>query len=140
MANRNEQLVIDWVEQIWNQQNLDRLGEFHPPTFQNEGGDSTLADTHEWHNRISAVYPDLSYTIEQIFESDGQIAFRWTATGTHKGALWGFIQPTGKTISWNGLHMVKVEDGKIVDVRAVSNTLAQLQQMGVQLQPATAAE
>ena len=133
--NQNEQLIRSWVKQIWNGEDGDSIGDFHPDQFQNEGRESSIGEANKWHQQMRSVYPDLIYTINEIVVAGERVTFRWSATGTHHGVLWGFIQPTGKKISWNGMHLVTVENQKIVEIWAVSNTLAQLQQMGVQLQP-----
>ena len=143
-------LVRQWVEEIWNQGQLQRLGQFHPPTFTNHGQPSTIEETEQWQLQNRATFPDVHYTIDDIFAagdaatpvvgSTTQVAFRWTATATHQGTLWGMIPATGKSITWNGMHMLRVVDQQIVEVWAVGNSVAQLQQMGVTLQPAAPSE
>ena len=134
-ATSNIHLVQDWVEQVWNAGDLEALATFHPPVFQNEGKSSSIADAQAWHKRMRATYPDIQYVIQDIFATAEQVAMRWTATGTHQGTLWGIILPTGKQITWHGMHMVRIENDQIVDIWAVGDTSTQLQQMGVRLQP-----
>lgn len=135
LAEANSALVRDWVEQIWNAGALDRLNHFHPPTFDNHGHLSTIEEAEQWHIRSRATFPDVHYTIEDIFATEDRVALRWTATATHQGDLWGMIPPTGKRITWNGMHLLRVADNRIVEVWAVANTITQLQQMGVTLNP-----
>ncbi|MEM7330921.1 MAG: ester cyclase [Chloroflexota bacterium] len=127
--------VQSWIDQIWNKNQLDRLATFHPETFLNEGHTTTHEQIQSWHERSRAVYPDLIYTVEEVVESENHVTIRWSATGTHQGSLWGFIPPTGKKISWSGIHLVRIQDNLIVEVWASANILTQLQQMGVNLQP-----
>ena len=134
-AEANIALVRQWVEQVWNDGNLDLLGHFHPHTFDNHGQPSNLEEARQWHLRNRATFPDVHYTIDDIFATEAQVAMRWTATATHEGSLWGMIPPTGKHLSWNGMHQLRIADQQIVEVWAIANTIAQLQQMGVTLQP-----
>ena len=136
-AETNMELVRRWVEQIWNAGSLDLIGHFHPPTFDNHGQPSNVEETKQWHIRQRATFPDVRYMIDDMFATDDRVAVRWTATATHRGALWDMIPPTGKTITWTGMHMLRIVNQRIVEVWALANTIAQLQQMGVTLQPAT---
>lgn len=135
MNESNIKLVQRWVEEVWNANDLDALHQFHPPTFQNEGRSTSIGEVRKWHERMRTVYPDLQYTIEDIFALEEQVALRWMATGTHRASLWGIVPATGKEITWKGIHLLRIESGKIVRIWAVADTMAQLQQMGVQLRP-----
>jgi predicted ester cyclase len=135
LAEANMALVREWVEQIWNAGKLERLTQFHPLTFDNHGHRSTLEETEQWHIRSRATFPDVHYTIEDIFATEDRVALRWTATATHQGNLWDMIPPTGKRITWNGMHLLRIAGNRIVEVWAVANTIAQLQQLGVTLNP-----
>jgi predicted ester cyclase len=132
----NIELVRQWVEQVWNAGNLDLLTHFHPASFDNHGRSTTIEESKQWHLHNRATFPDIHYTIDDAFATDDQVAVRWTATATHRGTLWNMIPPTGKTIIWNGMHLLRLANKQIVEVWAVQNTIAQLQQMGVTLQPA----
>lgn len=134
----NIALVRAWVDQVWNQGNVERIVDFHPPTFMNEGQPSTPETAKAWHLSNRVTFPDVQYTIEEIFATDDRVALRWTATATHLGTLWNLIPATGKRITWNGMHLLRVGDKKIVEVWALQNTIAQLRQMGATLHPPTA--
>ena len=135
-AEANVELVRQWVEQIWNAGNMESLTHFHPPTFDNHGKRSNIEETKQWQLRNRVTFPDIHYTIDDIFATDERVAFHWTATATHRGALWNMIPPTGKTITWIGMHLLWLANKQIVGVWAVQNSIAQLQQMGVTLHPA----
>ncbi len=70
----------------------------HPagPTIQGQEG------LRQFVTMYRAAFPDLRFTIEdQLVEGD-KIATRWTARGTHRGALQG-IPPTGKAVNVTGI-------------------------------------
>lgn len=128
-------LVREWVEQVWNAGNVERLSDFHPPTFDNEGHRATIGEIKEWHVRNRVTFPDICYAIDDIFATDDRVALRWSATATHRGALWNVIPPTGKTITWTGMHLLRLADNRIVEIWALQNSVAQLRQLGVTLHP-----
>ncbi|MFN8446644.1 MAG: ester cyclase [Caldilineaceae bacterium] len=133
----NVTLVRRWIDEVWNQGDWERMADFHPAIFENEGKQSTLEDARLWHLHNRTTFPDIHYVIDDIFASEERVAVRWSATATHKGTLWNLIPPTGKTIRWNGMHMLRLTDGKIIEVWALQNSVAQLMQMGAKLSPAS---
>lgn len=135
-AEANMELVRQWVEQVWNNSNVQRIIDFHPPTFANEGKRSTPEEAKQWHLSNRITFPDLHYIIDDIFATEDRVAMRWTATATHLGTMWNMIPPTGKLITWNGMHLLRLADKKIVEVWALQNNIAQLRQMGATLHPA----
>jgi predicted ester cyclase len=128
--------VRAWVEQIWNQGQLEQMAHFHPPTLLNEGEASTLQAMQEWHKRNRATFPDIRYEILDIFGTQDRVAFRWQATATQRGTLWGMIPPTNRAMTWRGVHLVRLQQDKIVEIWALEDSVSMLQQMGVKLQPA----
>ena len=129
------EIVREWIETIWNASHLTEIDQYHPPSFDNEGKSSTPAEARAWHEAMRATFPDVHYQIEEIFAAEDRVTVRWRACGTHQGTLWGLIPPTGKTVEWPGIHVVRVAEGKIVEVWAVANHAAILQQLDVQIVP-----
>jgi predicted ester cyclase len=136
-SESNIKLVRDWVQRVWNDFDLDSLSQFHPASFQNHGHTSTIEETKQWHQRMRVTYPDLHYIIDDILAADDKVAFRWTATATQQGTLWGLIPATNKRVTWSGMHMLRIVNSRIVEVWAVADTVAVLQQLEVRLQPPT---
>lgn len=134
-ADENIAVVRAWVEDIWNFGNLAHLERFHPPTLNNHGRQTTVEEVRQWHQRNRAAFPDIHYTIDAVFAVDDHVALRWTATATHMGTLWNLIPATHRHITWGGMHMLRLVHLQIVEIWAVQDTVAQLQQMGVTLHP-----
>jgi predicted ester cyclase len=66
----------------------------------------------------------------QFMLADGdKVAAHWTATGTHSGELMG-VPATGRPIDFRGVSVVRIEDGKIVDIWGASDWLGLMQQLG----------
>jgi predicted ester cyclase len=55
---------------------------------------------------------------------------RWTLVGTDTGGLMG-MPPSGKTLTFTGTSIVRMEDGLIVERWANVDELGVLQQLGV---------
>ncbi len=64
---------------------------------------------------VRSAFPDFHETIEDLVAEDDKVVARWTTRGTHQGEFAG-IPPTGKSVTWKGMFIVRVADGKIVEV------------------------
>ena len=65
---------------------------------------------------------------------DGLVVQEWTATATHanemrRGDL--VAEPTGKTISWDGLDVIPFEDGLVKRKDVYSDSVSILRQLGL---------
>ncbi len=61
------------------------------------------------------AFPDIQFTIADSVEANDRVAVRWTATGTHKGELFG-VAPTGKTVTMIGVTIFRVENGQVAEL------------------------
>jgi predicted ester cyclase len=76
------------------------------------------------------AYPDLHITIEDVIEEGDKVVFRNTVTGTHGGEHMG-LPPTGKSVTYNEIFIVRFAHGRIVDTWGVVDVLSQMKQLGV---------
>jgi steroid delta-isomerase-like uncharacterized protein len=83
------------------------------------------------------AFPDLNLTIEEQIAEGDMVATRWTATGTHKGDLFG-ISPTGKQTTVGGMTFDRFSGGKIVESWDYWDALGLMQQLGAIPEMATA--
>jgi predicted ester cyclase len=76
------------------------------------------------------AFPDLHFTIEDQIVAGDNITTRWTAEGTHSGAL-GPVPPTARRVRIDGLILDRVAAGKIVERWEQWDQMAMLQQLGL---------
>jgi predicted ester cyclase len=62
-----------------------------------------------------AALPDFTDTVEQQVAEGDLVVTRFTSAGTHRGVLLG-MAPTGKRLTWTGLEMARVADGRIAEL------------------------
>jgi len=75
------------------------------------------------------AFPDFHLMIrDQIAEGD-KVVTRVTFHGTHLGQFSG-IAATGRHVTWAGMAMDRIADGKVVEMWHFQNTAALLQQLG----------
>jgi len=129
----NKDILRRYIEEVWNQKNLDVLDELmstdvinHSPARYELG--------LEAHKQVMSTYltgfPDIHTTADDIIAEGDKVVNRWTATGTHQGELMG-VPATGKKVAWTGITVVRFADGKIVEMWWAYDVLGILQQIGV---------
>ncbi len=67
-----------------------------------------------WESAKSA-FPDMKFGVDLLVESGDLVVSNWTLTGTHTGAAYYDIPPSGKSVTINGTAIVRFRDGKIVE-------------------------
>ncbi len=83
---------------------------------------------------IRAAIPDLEITTEDLFAEGDRVALRVTIRGTHKGQFLN-IRPTGKSIEFWGLDVIRIENGKFVEHWGGPDTFDILRQLGAVITP-----
>lgn len=103
--------------------------------FRSGGGDHDAASFVDVEFAYLDAFPDLTYTIDDLFSSDGLVAVRWTFAGTHEGrggpGLLGDVEPTGREVEVTGLNAVRIEDGAIAELWGEWNGLGLHSQLGL---------
>ena len=79
---------------------------------------------------VHEAFPDIHYTIEDTVAEGDRIATRWTLRGTHRGEFLS-IPATGNQVSVEGIHILRVADGLIMECWESWDQLGMLRQLGV---------
>jgi ketosteroid isomerase-like protein len=90
--------------------------------------DPTPAGLKQANEGFRASFPDLRGTIEQILAFGDWVAARVTWTGTNTGEFMG-QPPTGKTVSFTEIEIVRCDNGRIVDLRQVADLASLMSQL-----------
>ena len=83
---------------------------------------------------VRKTYPDLTMTIIRQYSDGDYVISEFIAEATHKGE-WLGMKPTGKRLSFAGIDIDKIIDGKIVEHSGVMNTFETLFEAKI-IQPA----
>ena len=79
-------------------------------------------------------FPDITFSIEEIFATGDRVIFRYLEKGTHLGEYAG-IPATGNKYEISGIDIWRFENGKVVEVRSDNDMLGLMQQLGMELRP-----
>ncbi len=75
------------------------------------------------------AFPDIHVDFHEVVAEGDLVVHRQTMSGTHLGEFFG-IAPTGNRVEMAGLHLFRMQDGKMVEHRAVNDDLGMLRQLG----------
>lgn len=78
---------------------------------------------------ISQAFPDLSNEEEDLVAEGDRVVVRARLSGTFSGPL-GAVPPTHRRISWDTVHIYRVEGERIAEAWFVTDTLGLLKQAG----------
>jgi predicted ester cyclase len=68
-----------------------------------------------WWQQAKAAFPDMSFTVDLLIESDDLVVSNWTVTGTHTGSPFYDVPPSGDQVTINGTAILRIRDGRIVE-------------------------
>ena len=121
-------------EEVINKGNLDIIPQLFAPsyTYQSPLG-MEIKGAEGFKQAMTMMltaFPDLHFTIDDIFGEGDRVATRGTMQGTFTGELMG-IAPTGKKLKISDLLITRWADGKEVEGWGSMDTLSFYQQLGI---------
>jgi steroid delta-isomerase-like uncharacterized protein len=130
--------AIARYNETWNAHDLDAIMAMHAPdmVFHNHtAGESAEGETVR--NHIGAIFetwPDIRFDGRRTYARQGLIVQEWTATATHSNTMRRgdlVAEPTGRTITWDGLDVIPFEDGLVKRKDVYSDSVSILRQLGL---------
>jgi predicted ester cyclase len=139
----NAELVRAACQVVWTNGEVDRAGEFYAEDFHanypmTDWG-SGLAGVRQLATSVRVGFPDYRERIDELIDAGDNIIVRLTIKGTHTGPLPG-LAATGKTVEFNDVTICRVENGKIVEQRGLTDYLSLYMQLGLVELPAAQAK
>ncbi len=129
----NKTIAERFNEDVWGKGDEAALEELFAPDFIDHAALPGQSPDREGHKQTLAAFrsafPDLNVTTEDIIAEGDKVVSRWTARGTHRGELLG-IDPTGNEVTFTGIDVLRIAEGKVVERWAEGNDLEVMQQIG----------
>lgn len=83
---------------------------------------------YEWLKTVWST--NLRVTIDEVIAENDRVMVRWTCYGTHVSEFAG-LPPTNKAVTYAGINIFRIADGKIAEVWDIFDRLWMWQQLGV---------
>ena len=138
IEEQNKEIVQRFFEEVWKQGKLNVIDEIFATDYTGylDGKLDIIGSDglKQFVKTIRIGLPDIKPIIEdQIAEGD-KVLTRWITTATHKGELFG-IPATGIQVTWTGMSLYRMADGKIVERWKNADMHGLMQQLGMELKP-----
>ncbi len=139
-AHTNKAILQRIYEEVFSQGKLDRIDELvAPDAIEHEvvpglEGATGPQALREFTRAFRAAFPDLKVTAEDWITEGDKVVARFTLTGTHRGEFLG-MPPSGKTIKIEGIDIVRVANGKLVEHWGSTDNLGLMEQLGALPEP-----
>ena len=131
------QTIMDNNTQLWSGGNVDLVDTLyaegcvrHNADVADSEGPEGVKGFVKW---VYTAYPDFKVIFDEPFEFKDRIVTHWTATGTNDGPLNENMPATGKKVSFTGVGISMIENGKITEEWVYYNQLSIYTQMGYEL-------
>ena len=134
LSENGRTIARRFTEDLWDKGQLPVADEIIAADFVDHdpvsGQRSGLDGYKEMVGAFRAAFPDLRVKNEDVIVEGDKVVARWTARGTHSGALMN-IPPTGRQVTLKGVDILRIEGGKIAERWGEFDALGMLQQLGV---------
>ena len=134
----NKALVHRYVEEFVDRGNFGLSDEIFAPNFvrYDAGPDqvSRVEDLKHFFAMLHSGFPGFQSTIEDLLSEGDKVALRFTFRGIHQGEFMG-IAPTGKEVTMSGIEILRIADGKLVEMWNQEDVLGMMRQLGAIPEP-----
>lgn len=123
-VNRHSNFARRALEEVCSGQALDSVGEFYSPDFVDHVNAMEYHGIEGARQSVAlylAIFPDLRFTVEDQVTEGSRVASRWILHGTHRG----------RKVALRGIVISRIEDERIVEDWAASDTLNLVRQLGL---------
>jgi steroid delta-isomerase-like uncharacterized protein len=135
MSVTHKDLIRRLYHEVWNLRRLDLIDQviaeshaLNDPTIT--GGAVGPAAYKRQVERFLVGFPDLQVTVEDTISEKEKAVVAWNMTATHQGEFLG-VSPSNKKVSFNGITINEIANGKILESHIIWDTWGLLHQLGV---------
>jgi len=133
MSIEENKKIVQRYQEIYNSNALDSLSEVVSDNLLTPkimpGIPTGIEGAKAAHRIMLEGFPDYQTTIDDLFAEGDKVAARITMSGTNTGGFMG-IPPTGKHVSFTGIYIARIANGKIVEHWGEEDSISLLQQLG----------
>lgn len=130
----NKTIIRQYVEHIENTGNVSDIREFisedYTEVYEGERYPIGIQGAIDHVLGVRRVFPDLELTIENQISEGEWVVTTYSVTGTFKDEWFG-MKPTGKPISFTGVNVDRIREGKIIEHGGAANLFDPLLKAGV---------
>ncbi|MBP6978399.1 MAG: ester cyclase [Lentimicrobiaceae bacterium] len=130
----NKNIIRHFVDEVENTGNVSRIREFisedYTEIYEGQSYPIGIQGAIDHVLGVRHVFPDLKITIKNQISEGEWVATVYSVTGTFKNE-WFNMKPTGKQITFTGVNVDRIKDGKIIEHGGAVNMFEPLLNEGV---------
>ena len=130
----NKNIIRQYIERIENTGDVSDIREFisedYSEVYEGERYPIGIQGAIDHALGVRRVFPDLNLTIENQISEGEWVVTTYSVTGTFKDEWFG-MRPTGKPITFTGVNVDRIKDGKIIEHGGAVNMFDPLLKAGV---------
>ncbi|MFA5971980.1 MAG: ester cyclase [Lentimicrobiaceae bacterium] len=130
----NKTIIRQYVERIENTGDVSNIREFisedYTEVYEGERYPIGIQGAIDHVLGVIRVFPDLKISIENQISEGEWVVTAYSVTGTFKEEWFG-MKPTGKPITFTGVNVDRIQDGKIIEHGGAVNMFDPLLKAGV---------
>jgi steroid delta-isomerase-like uncharacterized protein len=133
MSDQEHELIVKKLFEEINGRNVGILERLLTSNFVWHGNNDQGRDEYKKDvNAVIAAFPDAKWNIDEIRSEEDKVVVRWSFSGTQRKA-WGEVPSSGRQVTYGGITIFRLEEGKIAEVWNNENLLSLYRQIGVQI-------
>lgn len=117
-VQQNRRVVRRLYDEVFSKWNLAVIDELVSPEFLGHemppGFPRGPKGFRQFYGGIRAAFPDVQLTVEDMIGEGERVVVRWRGRATHQGMFRG-IPPTSAEVSFTGIAIYRLSNGKIVE-------------------------
>lgn len=122
------------AEKLWNGGDVAIVDTLYSPDCIYHSADYFEAkgpeEIKKFVNWVYTAYPDFAVVLDEPLKLKDRVVFTYKASGTNNGPLGENMPATGKKMSFDGVSIFKMDNGKITEEWVYYNQLAIYKQLG----------
>jgi predicted ester cyclase len=130
----NKTIIRRYIEEIENTGDVSNIQEFiteeYVEVYEGERYNIGIKGAKDHVLGVRRVFPDLKLSIENQISEGEWVVTIYSVTGTFIDEWFG-MKPTGKPITFTGVNVDRIKDGKIIEHGGAANLLEPLMKAGV---------
>jgi steroid delta-isomerase-like uncharacterized protein len=139
VSEEHKAVVRRYIAAVWHQGHPDAIEEVIASNYVHHTSHTLGDGGHEVHAQEGvrravatwrSAFPDLHFTLEDLLVDGDKVVARWTCRGTHQGVFRG-VAPTGQLVTFMGMTIYRMAQGKIVEQWTVEDGVSLYQQLGI---------
>jgi len=130
----NKEIICRYINEVENTGDVSNIHDFidekYVEVFEGERYEIGVQGAIDHILGVRRVFPDLKLTIKHQISEDDWVVSVYSVTGTFMDE-WFDMKPTGKPITFTGVNVDRIKDGKIIEHGGAANLFEPLFKAGV---------